>query len=67
MLGRFPALLKTLNCELCESTDDETVKPNFCKSNLERDVDEITRRIGDYNAMLLERSQQARQLKMLPS
>ena len=33
---------------------------NFFKSNLERDVDGLTKRIGDYDAMLLERSQQAR-------
>jgi hypothetical protein len=34
---------------------------NFYKAKLERDLDELTRMIGDYDAMLLERSQQARQ------
>ena len=34
---------------------------NFYKSNLERDVDELTRRIYNCDAMPLKRSQQARQ------
>jgi hypothetical protein len=34
---------------------------NFFKSNIERDVDELTRKIDDYDAILLERGRQARQ------
>ena len=33
---------------------------NSIKFQLEKDVDELTRKVGDYDAMLLERSQQAR-------
>ena len=36
---------------------------NFYKSNLERDLDDLTIRIDNYGAMLLERSKQARQFK----
>jgi hypothetical protein len=42
-------------------TAEDIGRLNFYKSNLERDVDELTRKIGDYDAMLLERSRQARQ------
>jgi hypothetical protein len=34
---------------------------NYFKSNIERDVDELTRKIDDYDAILLERGRQARQ------
>jgi hypothetical protein len=34
---------------------------NFFKSNLESDIDELTKRIDEYDAILLERSQQTRQ------
>jgi hypothetical protein len=34
---------------------------NFFKSDIERDVDELTRKIDDYDAILLERGRQARQ------
>ena len=34
---------------------------NFSKSRLEKDVDDLTKRIDEYDAMFLERSQQARQ------
>jgi hypothetical protein len=33
---------------------------NSIRFHLERDVDEMTKRIDDYDAILLERSQQAR-------
>ena len=34
---------------------------NFAKAHLEKDLDDLTKRIEEYDAMLLERSQQARQ------
>ena len=56
--------LKSLNCELYEVAG-EIGRLNSIKSNLERDLDDLTKRIGEYDAMLLERSQQARHLKVL--
>jgi hypothetical protein len=41
----FIAPLITPNCELCETANNEIVKPNFFKSNPARDVDKPTRRI----------------------
>jgi len=35
---------------------------NSVKFQLERDVDEMTRKVGDYDAILLEKSWQAEQL-----
>jgi hypothetical protein len=52
--------LKSLNSELYE-TGGDIGRLNSLKFNLERDVDELTRKIGDYDAILLERSQQSRQ------
>ena len=52
--------LGNLDQALIETASD-IGRLNFFKSNLERDVDELTRRIDDYHAILLERSQQARQ------
>jgi hypothetical protein len=43
------------------NTASDIGRLNFFKSNLEKDVDDLTRRIDDYDAILLERSQQARQ------
>jgi hypothetical protein len=51
--------LKSLNCELYE-TAGEIGRLNSAKFQLERDVDDLTRKIDDYDAILLERSQQAR-------
>ena len=48
--------LKSLNCELYETAAD-IGRLNSAKFQLERDVDDLTRRIDDYDAMLLERSQ----------
>ena len=64
--GRFLAPLKTLNCELCETADDEIVKPNFFKSNPARDVDEPTRRMGENDATFLERAGKQDSFKVLP-
>jgi hypothetical protein len=52
--------LKSLNTELYETAAD-IGRLNHVKFNLERDVDELTKRIDEYDAILLERSQQARQ------
>ncbi len=52
--------LKSLNCELYAVAAD-IGRLNSTKFQLERDVDELTRKIGDYDDMLLERSRQARQ------
>jgi hypothetical protein len=41
-------------------TAGEIGQLNSVKFHLERDVDELTRRIDDYDTILLERSHQAR-------
>ena len=52
--------LGNLDQALIETAED-IGRLNFVKSNLERDVDDLTKRIDEYDAMLLERSRQARQ------
>ena len=51
---------KNLDQALIETASD-IGRLNFYKANLERDLEELIRMIGDYDPMLLERSQQARQ------
>ena len=45
---------------LIETTSD-IGRLNLYKSNLEQDLDDLSRIIDEYDEMLLERSQQARQ------
>jgi hypothetical protein len=52
--------LRNLGQTLIETAND-IGGLNFFKSNIERDVDELTRKIDDYDAILLERGRQARQ------
>jgi hypothetical protein len=52
--------LRNLDQALIETASD-IGRLNSVKFQLERDVDELTRRIDHYDALLLERSQQARQ------
>ena len=52
--------LRNLDQALIETASD-IGRLNFFKSNLEKDVDDLTKRIDEYDAILLERSQQARQ------
>ena len=52
--------LRNLDQTLIETSAD-IGRLNSIKFQLERDVNDLTRRIDDYDAMLLERSQQARQ------
>jgi hypothetical protein len=52
--------LKSLNCELYETAAD-IGRLNSVKSNLEKDVDDLTRKVDDYDTVLLKRSQQSRQ------
>jgi hypothetical protein len=52
--------LRSLDHVLIETAGD-IGRLNFYKSNLEKDLDVMTRMIDEYDAMLLERSQQARQ------
>ena len=52
--------LRNLDQALIETAAD-IGRLNSIKFQLERDVDELTRMIVDYDAILLERSRQARQ------
>ena len=52
--------LRSLDQALIETAAD-IGRLNSIKFQLERDVDELTRKLDDYDAILLERSQQARQ------
>ena len=52
--------LRNLDQVIIETASDID-RLNFFKSNLEKDVDELTRKVDDYDAMLLERSRQAGQ------
>ncbi len=52
--------LRSLDQTLID-TAGEIGRLNFVKSHLEKDVDELTTKIDDYDAIYLERSQQARQ------
>lgn len=47
--------LKSLNCELLETAED-IGRLNSAKSRLEKGVEELTRKIGEYDTMLLEGS-----------
>jgi hypothetical protein len=51
--------LRNLDQALIETASD-IGRLNFFKSNLERDLDELTRKMDKYDTILLERSQQAR-------
>ena len=51
--------LRNLDQALIETAAD-IGRLNSIKFQLERDVDELTRNVGDYDAILLERSRQAR-------
>jgi hypothetical protein len=51
--------LRNLDQALIETAAD-IGRLNFYKSNLEKDLDELTRKIDEYDTILLERSQQAR-------
>ena len=52
--------LRNLDRTLLETASD-IGRLNFFKSNLEMDVDELTRKIDEYDAVLLERDKQLRQ------
>jgi hypothetical protein len=52
--------LRSLDQALIETASD-IGRLSFYKSNLEKDLNDLTRMIDEYDAMLLERSRQARQ------